>query len=103
MKTRSAEDVLGQLQLRTEKKQQQQKTSKIQFSKNPLIAVLCPNCFNMFNLHFVKKHHECVNVAIALELVIGLYSASMQYVHNKKPNPHYEWQIYFKQNTAKTM
>ncbi|KAL9979570.1 hypothetical protein ACROYT_G017248 [Oculina patagonica] len=50
----------------------------VQFSKNPLTAVFCPNCFNLFNLHFVKKQHECVNVAIALELVtlelvIGLY------------------------------
>ncbi|KAL9983184.1 hypothetical protein ACROYT_G005320 [Oculina patagonica] len=67
MKRRSAEEYIATTAENRIKKQQ--KTSKIQFSKNPLTAVFCPNCFNMFNLHFVKKQHECVNVAIALELL----------------------------------
>ncbi len=90
---------------RTEIKTTTTKTSKIQFSKNPLTAVFCPNCFNMFYLHFVKKHHECVNEAIALflELVIGLYSASVQYLHNKKAQSSLWMTDIFKQNTVKTM
>ncbi|KAL9961823.1 hypothetical protein ACROYT_G028308 [Oculina patagonica] len=67
MKRRSAEECIATTAENRIKKQQ--KTSKIQFSKNPLTAVFCPNCFNLFNLHFVKKQRECVNVAIALELL----------------------------------